>query len=282
MLADALERDAALRERVFGNLRMVLYGGAGLPQALYDRIQKMSIETTGEQIFFTTGYGATETTSGCMAIYFPTDQVGIGLPMPGLSLKLVPAPGRYEIRLRGSMVMSGYLADPEANRDIFDDEGFYRTGDTAQFHDPEDIGRGLKFAGRLAEDFKLASGTWVSAGRLRGQVIEALTPLVADVLICGERSSYLAVLAWPSAAGREKGAAIGPDLAGRLAAFNAGRGASERIERLALLAEPPSPDAHEVSDKGTINQRVALSRRAKDVLRLYAEPPDSATILPAS
>ena len=280
MLADALERDAELRERVFTKLRMVLYGGSGLPQALYDRIQRMSVETTGEQIFFTTGYGATETTSGCMAIYFPTEEVGIGLPMPGLSLKLVPAGGRYEVRLRGSMVMSGYVANPEANRGIFDDEGFYRTGDTAQFHDPDDIGKGLKFAGRLAEDFKLASGTWVSAGRLRAQLIEALAPLVADVLICGEGSAYLAVLAWPSPAGREMGTALPSQLALRLAAFNGGRGTSERVERLALLAEPPRVDAHEVSDKGTINQRVALARRGEDVERLYAEPPDPSTIRP--
>lgn len=281
MLADALERDAALRERVFGNLRMVLYGGAGLPQALYDRIQRMSVETTGEKIFFTTGYGATETTSGCMAIYFPTEEVGIGLPMPGLSLKLVPAGDRYEVRLRGSMVMSGYVANAEASRDIFDDEGFYRTGDTAQFHDPDDIGKGLKFAGRLAEDFKLASGTWVSGGRLRPQLVQALAPLVSDVLICGEGKAYLAVLAWPGPAGRELGEGLAPNLADRLAAFNAGRGRSERIERLALLAEPPRVHAHEVSDKGTINQRVALTRRVREVERLYADPPDSSTIFPA-
>ncbi len=282
MLADALERDAVLRERVFTKLRMVLYGGAGLPQALYDRIQKMSIETTGERIFFTTGYGATETTSGCMSIYFPTDDVGIGLPMPGLSLKLVPTGSRYEVRLRGPMVMSGYAENPEANRDIFDEEGFYRTGDTAQFHDEGDIAKGLKFAGRLAEDFKLASGTWVSAGRLRPQLLEALAPLVSDVLVCGETHAYVAILAWPSPAGREMGEGLAPQLAGRLAVFNAGRGTSERIERLTLLVEPPRADAHEVSDKGTINQRVALKRRAADVERLYADPSDPSTILPAS
>ena len=279
LLAEALERDAVLRERFFGNLRMVLYGGAGLPQALYDRLQGMSVETIGKRIFFTTGYGATETTSGCMSIYFPTEEVGIGLPMPGLALKLVPIGPRYEVRLRGQMVMKGYVSNPEANRDIFDDEGFYRTGDTAQFHDPSDIGKGLKFAGRLAEDFKLATGSWVSAGRLRTQLLEALAPLLSDVLVCGETNSYLALLAWPSAAGREAGAGLASQLAQRLAKFNQGRGASERIERLRLLDEPPSANAHEVSDKGTINQRVALERRSADVQLLYADPPDSATIL---
>lgn len=281
MLADALERDATLRRRVFGNLRLALYGGAGLPQPLYDRLQAMSIETTGKRVFFTTGYGATETTSGCMSIYFPTEEVGIGLPMPGLTLKLVPIGARYEVRLRGPMIMSGCLGAPEASRDIFDEEGFYRTGDTAQFHDPRDVGKGLKFAGRLSEDFKLASGTWVSAGRLRAQLIEVCTPLLQDLLVCGEMRAYVALLAWPSASGREA-ADLTCELAERVALFNAGRGASERIERLRLLTEPPSVDAHEVSDKGTINQRVALARRAADVERLYLEPPDPATILPAA
>jgi feruloyl-CoA synthase len=280
MLADALERDPELRQRFFGGVRLALYGGAGLPQALYDRLQQLAVDTVGQRIFFTTGYGATETASGCMAIYFPTEEVGIGLPMPGLTLKLVPTGARYEVRLRGAMITPGYLANPEANKDIFDDEGFYRTGDTAQLHDPKDIGKGLKFAGRLAEDFKLASGSWVSAGRLRAQLLEACAPLLAELLICGETRDYLAVLAWRSTAGLDVGNAIQQKLAERLCAFNAGRGASERIERLRLLDEPPSVDAHEVSDKGTINQRVALARRAADIALLYAATPDARVMLP--
>jgi feruloyl-CoA synthase len=269
MLAEALERDRELRERFFRGVRLALYGGAGLPQALYDRLQRMAVETIGERIFFTTGYGATETSSGCMAIYFPTEEVGIGLPMPGLTLKLVPDGARYEVRLRGPMITAGYLGSPETNKTIFDDEGFYRTGDAAQFHDPADIGKGLKFAGRLAEDFKLSSGTWAPAGRLRAQLLEAFAPLVSDLLICGENREYLAVLAWRSAAGREAGDALAAQIAERLAQFNVGRGASERIERFAVLDEPPSVDAHELSDKGTVNQRIALARRAADVERLY-------------
>lgn len=272
MLAEALERDAQLRERFFRGVRLALYGGAGLPQALYDRLQEMAVGTIGERIFFTTGYGATETSSGCMAIYFPSEEVGIGLPMPGLTLKLVPDGARYEVRLRGPMITPGYLANAAGNGAIFDDEGFYRTGDTAQFHDPADIGKGLKFAGRLAEDFKLSSGTWAPAGILRTKLLEAFAPLVSDLLVCGENREYLAVLAWRSASGREAGAALEQMLATRLAAFNARRGSSERIERFALLEEAPSIDAHEVSDKGTVNQRVALARRAADVERLYAQP----------
>jgi feruloyl-CoA synthase len=282
MLADALERDAELRRRFFGGVRLALYGGAGLPQALYDRLQNMAVATVGQRIFFTTGYGATETTSGCMAIYFPSEEVGIGLPMPGLTLKLVPDGERYEVRLRGPMITPGYVGNPQANKDIFDDEGFYRTGDAAQFHDPANVGRGLKFAGRMAEDFKLASGTWVSAGRLRALLLEACAPLLADLLICGELRNYLAVLAWRSSAGRELGESLAMLLAERLASFNAARGASERIERLCLLDDPPSVDAHEVSDKGTINQRVALARRAADVDCLYAAAPDKHVVLPQS
>ena len=270
MLADAIEKDDELRRRFFGNLRLALYGGAGLPQALYDRFQQLAVDTVSERIFFTTGYGATETSSGCMAIYFPTEEVGIGLPLPGLTLKLVPNADRYEVRLKGPMITPGYLGlSDEDNRKIFDDEGFYRTGDAAQLHDPNDLGKGLKFAGRLAEEFKLSSGTWVSAGRLRAQLIEALSPLVSDLLICGENRDRLAILAWPKAA---VDAALEADIAARLRSFNTGRGASERITNFSVLREPPSVDAHEVSDKGTINQRVALLRRAADVDRLYQQP----------
>jgi feruloyl-CoA synthase len=277
MLVEALEADAELRDRFFSKLRLALYGGAGLPQALYDRFQRLAVATIGERIFFTTGYGATETASGCMSIYFPTEEVGIGLPMPGMTLKLVPRGARYEVLVRGQIVTPGYLGNAEANRAIFDDEGFYRTGDTAQFHDPEDVGKGLKFAGRLAEEFKLATGTWVAAGRVRAEVLEATAPLLADVVVCGENLGYVALMAWPRPP-------VAPDLperlGARLAAYNAGRGLSERIERLLLLSEPPSADQHEVSDKGTINQRVTLARRARDVARLYEDPPASDIVLP--
>lgn len=278
MLADALERDDELRHRFFLNLRLALYGGAGLPQALYQRFQQLAIDTIGERIFFTTGYGATETSSGCMAIYFPTEEVGIGLPMPGLTVKLVPTGTRFEVRMRGPMITPGYLSNPDANRGIFDEEGFYRTGDTAQFHDPADVQQGLKFAGRLAEDFKLSTGTWVSAGRLRTEFLEAFAPLISDLLVCGEHRDRVAVLAWPKEGGS---APSSDDLSIRLSRFNQGRGSSERVDRMLLLREPPSVDHHEVSDKGTINQRVALARRAADVARLYGAPDGPDIISPA-
>jgi feruloyl-CoA synthase len=213
-----------------------------------------------------------------MSIYFPTEEVGIGLPMPGMTLKLVPNGPRYEVRIRGQIVTPGYLANEEVNRSICDEEGFYRTGDTAQLHDPADIQKGLRFAGRLAEDFKLGTGSWVAAGKLRAEFLEAFSPLIADVVVCGENLSFVALLAWPKVPPTPE---LEAELRARLQAFNAGRGQSERIERLRLLSEPPSADQHEVSDKGTINQRVALARRATDVECLYARTPGPGVLLPA-
>jgi feruloyl-CoA synthase len=277
MLADALDKDEELRRRFFGNLRLALYGGAGLPQALYDRFQQLAVDTVGERIFFTTGYGATETASGCMAIYFPTEEVGIGLPMPGLTLKLVPDGDRYEVRLKGPMITPGYLGHGEKNRTIFDEDGFWRTGDAAQLHDPADIGKGLKFAGRLAEEFKLSNGTWVAAGRLRASLVEAFAPLLGDFVICGENHERLTALTWPKTPVDDT---LRTELSRRLGVFNAGRGASERVEALMLLDEPPRADAHELSDKGTINQRVTLLRRAADVERLESGQHDPRIVRP--
>jgi feruloyl-CoA synthase len=278
MLADALDKDEELRRRFFGNLQLALYGGAGLPQALYDRFQQLAVDTVGERVFFTTGYGATETASGCMAIYFPTEEVGIGLPMPGLTLKLVPDGDRYEVRLKGPMITPGYLGHGEKNRTIFDEDGFWRTGDAAQLHDPADIGKGLKFAGRLAEEFKLSNGTWVAAGRLRASLVEAFAPLLGDFVICGENRERLTTLTWPKTPVDDT---LRTELSRRLGVFNVGRGASERVEALLLLDEPPRADAHELSDKGTINQRVTLLRRAADVERLESGQPDPRIVLPS-
>lgn len=289
MLADALEVDRDLREKFFSRMRLMLYGGAGLPRPLYERLQQLAVDTIGRRILFTTGYGATETTSGCMAIYFPTEDVGIGLPMPGLSVKMVPLGDRYELRMKGEMVSRGYLDMPAKNAEIFDDEGYFRIGDTARFCDASDVQKGLVFAGRLAEEFKLATGTWVSAGHLRALVVQACDPLLADALICGEGRNYLAVLAWPrlDACRKLAGAdstvapidvlahpAVREAISAGLRAHNARQPASStRIRRCRFLTEPPSVDRHEVSDKGTINQQLALRRRAADVERLYADPP---------
>lgn len=293
MLVEELEKDAALRQVFFSRLRLVLYGGAGLPQPLYERFQQLAADTIGRRIRFTTGYGSTETTSGCMVIYFDSEEVGIGLPMPGLSLKLVPFDHRYEVRLKGPMVTPGYLHGGTKNTEIFDEDGYFRMGDAAEFIEPGNIHAGLRFAGRLAEEFKLANGTWVAAGNVRAGVIHACAPLVADALICGLDRSYIAVLAWPNAAGiaqlagRDADAAI--DIAAdpvlrravceAIGAYNRENpGSSRRIRRFAFLDERPSPADHEISDKGTVNQAVALARRCNDVERLYAEPHDATII----
>ncbi|MDA5193841.1 AMP-binding protein [Govanella unica] len=277
MLADALERDDDLRRIFFSQLRLFLYGGAGLSQPLYDRLQRMAIESTGERIFFTTGYGATETTSGSMSIYYHSEEVGIGLPLPGTTVKLVPYGDRYEVRMKGDVVTPGYLNMPEKNAEIFDDEGFYKLGDAARFIDPDNLQRGFAFAGRLAEEFKLDTGTWVSGGVVRAEALKALDPLAREALVCGERRAYIALLIWPSEA------TIGDIPAfvrERLRSYNATHGQkSMRIERVMFLSEPPSVDAHEVSEKGSINQLLALQRRAADVERLYADHPDDSVIV---
>lgn len=294
MLADALERDSTLRKVFFSKLRLALYGGAGLPQALYDRFQRLAVQTIGKRIFFTTGYGATETSSGCLAIYFHTEEVGIGLPMPGLQVKLVPLEDRFEVRMKGQMITPGYLHVQAKPGEMFDEEGFFKIGDAAQFCEPGDIQQGLKFAGRLAEEFKLANGTWVSAGNLRAAVVEACSPLISDAVICGLNREYVAVLAWPNPnavtqlLGEEPGEvqawlsrpALREKITDALNAHNvAFPGSSTRIRRLALLSEPPSIDGHEISDKGTINQSVAQRRRAQDVETLYAASPDASVLV---
>lgn len=295
MLAEALEADRELREKFFSRMRLLLYGGAGLPRPLYERLQQLAVDTIGHRILFSTGYGATETTSGCMSIYFHTEEVGIGLPMPGLSLKMVPFGDRYELRMKGQMVCRGYLNMPETAAGIADEEGYFRIGDAARFHDPQDIHRGLVFAGRLAEEFKLATGTWVSAGLLRAQLVQRCDPLIAEALICGEGRDYVAALAWPRLDACCRLAGIDSSLASaevlshpavREAILQGLRSHNERhpasstsIRRLAFLPEPPSVDAHEVSDKGTINQALALRRRAADVGRLFADPPDPAVLV---
>lgn len=271
MLAAALEADESLRQAFFQNLRVLIYGGAALPQPLYDRLQAMAEATHGKRIFFSAGYGATETTSGCMSIYFPTDKVGIGLPMPGVVAKLVPDDDRYELRMKGPMVMKGYLNAPEANAAAFDDEGFYRMGDTVAFHDPADPAKGLYFTGRLAEEFKLNSGIFVRGGEIHDELLRLLSPMVLDLLVCGEGRDEVAILAWPGGAVSAEGAAL---VAERLAAYNSRNPASSRrIGRLAFLAEPPSIAGQEVSDKGTINQNAALRRRSAEVERLYSAQP---------
>lgn len=287
MLVEALQRDEVLRKVFFQDLRLMLYGGAGLPQPVMDALQSMAVESCGHRIMMTTGYGLTESASGCMAIYFPTDLVGIGLPMPGLQTKLVPLEdNRFEIRLRGPNVMQGYLNNPEANAAAFDEEGFFRTGDAARFHNAEIPEEGLAYAGRLNEEFKLSSGTWVRSGSVRAGLVAALSPAVSDVLLCGLNEPYLAALLVPNANGLSEIAGgdeadqqalmaspqVRDFLTERLALHNQKNpGNSTSIRRIAFMREAPNPQRHEISDKGTINQRIAAEHRSDEIAALYTE-----------
>ena len=275
LLVEALEADEDLRRTFFRDLRVLLYGGAGLPQPIYERLQSLAVATIGKRLMLISAYGSTETTSGCLAIHFETDKVGLGVPMPGVSVKLVPVDTRYEVRIAGPVVTPCYLRDPQRTAESRDEEGFYRMGDLAVFHDPERPEQGLAFAGRLAEEFKLGSGTWVSGGQLRAELLRQLAPLVDELVLCGEGYTSVAVLAWPNRASLERAGAAGlrGRIRERLAAHNAANpGASTSVRRLLLLQEPPNAGAHELSDKGTVNRSAVLKRRAADLERLYAEP----------
>jgi len=289
-LATAMEKDETLCRSFFRNLGLMAYGGARLPDDLYERMQRLAIRTTGERIVFYTGWGSTETAPTSTGTYWDTERVGlIGLPFPGVELKLVPVGGKYEVRVRGVNVTPGYFGRDDLTAAAFDEEQFYRIGDAAVFVDPQDPVQGLIFAGRVVEDFKLTTGTFVHVGALRTDAIAAATPVVQDALVAGQDRPYLGLLVWPNieACRRMIGdAAAVPEaivshpavidcLKTALNAHNATTGhvSSMRIARAMLMAEPPSIDGNELTDKGYINQRAGLERRAALVERLYSDPP---------
>src|SRR5262249_21210126 len=199
-LADAMERDPKLRDQFFSKLRYAGYGGATLSQDIYERFQALAIASTGQRIPLTTMYGATET-QGITVVHWLTERVGlIGLPLPGITLKLVPNGQKLEVRVKGPTVTPGYLNRPDLTEAAFDEEGFYKLGHVAYFVDPHEPAKGLVFDGRVTEDFKLSSGTWVSVGTLRADIVAAVSPLVQDCVIAGLDKEYIAVLAWPNLA----------------------------------------------------------------------------------
>jgi feruloyl-CoA synthase len=290
-----LRDDRALRENFFSRLKVLFYAGAGLQQYVWDELQQISIATTGERIIIVSSIGSTETAPLAIACNWDFDRPGnIGLPPPGLDLKLVPQDGKLEARLKGVNITPGYWRRPDLTADAFDNEGFYKIGDALKFVDPADPGKGLLFDGRLAEDFKLASGTWVSAGALRAQFVDHCAPLVRDAVIAGADRDDLAVLVFPDLEACRKLAGFAGDatpptvLAAptvreefrrRLTALaRRSTGGSTRICRLILMEEPPSLDAGEATDKGSINQRAVLTRRAALVEELYAKPASARVI----
>ena len=295
-LAAAMEKDDALCRSFFRNLTVMAYGGARLPDDLYDRMQALAVKTTGERIVFYTGWGSTETAPTATGTYWDTERVGlIGLPFPGVELKMVPCGSKYELRLRGVNVTPGYFRQPELTRKMFDDEGFYCIGDAGVFVDPDDPLAGIIFAGRVVEDFKLTTGTFVHVGSLRTDAIAAATPVVHDALVAGQDRPFIGLLAWPnlhacrqivgnSEASYEdviRHPEVIACLRRGLEAHNKASGgtSSLRVARAMLMVEPPSIDGNELTDKGYINQRAGLDRRAALVERLYADRPGEDVII---
>ena len=293
MLADAMEQDDELLEAFFKNMRSIGYGGATLSDDLYDRLQALSIKATGKRIPIVTMYGATET-QGITVVHWVVDRVGlIGLPLPGMTLKLVPNGAKLEVRVKGPSVMDGYLDMPEKNAESFDDEGYYKLGDAAIMVDENDPNKGIIFDGRVGEDFKLSSGTWVSVGTLRPDLVAACSPLVFDAVLTGQDKDFAGAMFWPSQATFESYVKqaegdmqqafirLNKELTEKVAAFNAKeKGSSRRIKRFLVMTEPPSIDAGEITDKGYVNQRAVTDRRAELVKGLYADPTGFGVIEP--
>jgi len=287
LLSDALESDSELREKFFSQVNLFFFAGAGLSQAAWDKLDRISLAHCGERIRVMSGLGMTETAPSCTFTTGPRIQAGyVGLPTPGCEMKLVAVDEKLEARFRGPHVMPGYWRAPEQTAEAFDAEGYYRTGDALRFAEPAHPEVGLMFDGRIAEDFKLSSGTFVSVGPLRAKIISAGAPYVMDVVLTGINRDDIGALIFPRLehccrlVGLEPDAAperifahpaVNAFLADLLRKVNVTAGGSaSRIAWAYLLIDPPSADRHEITDKGSINQRAVLQHRAGLVERLYA------------
>ncbi|MDE2574090.1 MAG: feruloyl-CoA synthase [Rhodospirillales bacterium] len=279
-----LEREPELARTFFSRVKMLFYAGAGLAQHVWDALERLAVATTGERIIMMTGLGATETAP--FAIVTRPDCTGsgiVGLPVPGVELKLLPNGGKLEVRLRGPNIMPGYWRMPEVTQASFDEEGYYRIGDALAFVDEADWQKGFRFDGRISEDFKLSTGTWVSVGPLRAQLVQHLAPYVRDVVIAGHDADEVCILmlpdlaacaaSCPGAADPLSDARLRDELRGRLVALaRASTGSSTRVVRAAFLRAGLSIDDGEITDKGSINQRAVLASRRALVERLYTRP----------
>jgi feruloyl-CoA synthase len=293
-LVPALEADPDFAGRFFSRLRLIFNAAAALPPALRERLAAVARRTTGHEVTLTGSWGATETAPAVTTAHYAfTDARCIGVPLPGAEVKLVPAEeDAYEIRVRGPNVTPGYVARPDLTGQAFDGEGFYRTGDAVAFADPDDLNAGLVFRGRIAEDFKLSTGTFVRVGAVRTALLSAI-PVLSDAVLAGENRDRVGALAWlnPAEARAVLGEQPEPDgelidheglrahLARALAGHNEAPGSSGRIERLLIMARPASLDDGEITDKGYINQRRVLARRTALVDMLYADPAPAGVIV---
>ena len=287
-MRDAMRSDKSLRETFFRDLDMVFYAGASLPQDVFKDLHDMAIEVRGSAPLITSSWGMTETAPAALFQHEPVDRSGIiGVPLTGVKVKLVPEEEeRFELRVAGPSIMTGYLNAPEKTAEAFDDEGYFLTGDAVAFVDPDDMNNGLKFAGRISEDFKLMTGIWVRATQMRLDALSALGPLAADVVVTGEGRSEVGMLILPGPGlpreampPAENGvlpvAKHGEAIAEALAKLNdKAAGASQIITRALVMSEPPSMADGEVTAKGNLNFNKLLQRRADVLDRLYndAEP----------
>ena len=290
LLAGELERDETLAERFFSRVRVLQYGGAALAQSTCDRIQAVARATVGEAISFASGYGATETGPTATNVHWPNLTMGLmGLPTPGTTVKLVPAQDRLEFRVQGPQVSPGYYRNEAATAASRDDEGFYRLGDAARPVDARRWELGLRFDGRLSENFKLSNGTFVNAGALRVAALSAIGGAAADAVVCGENEAMVGLLVFLNGpfcramgAGEPHHACdkVRAAVQEGLARYNAGSGGSSgRVARALLLDDAPHAASGEITDKGYINQALARGRRAGDVQRLFAETPDAEVLI---
>ena len=296
MLLPHLRADRALRERFFAKLKLFFYAAAGLTQRMFDELQALALESCGEELLWVTGMGATETAPFALC----TGRAGawsgfVGFPVPGVELKLAPEGEKLEARVRGPNVTPGYWRDAARTQAAYDAEGFYRMGDAVRFVDPSDPAKGLAFDGRLAEDFKLSSGTWVHVGPLRARIVAESAGLVEDAVIAGHDRGFVAALLFPNLARcRELCPDLG-DAAARAvlddprvrqrfrevlrAVADQSTGSSTLVARAALLEAPPSIDSRELTDKGSLSQKAVLESRSASVEALYAESPPAQVIV---
>ena len=285
MLMTYLENDEELARQVLGSLRGVFYAGAALPQSTWERLQKVATRVKGAPLWLTTSWGSTETAPAITSAHFPLEKAGcIGVPLPGLELKFVPSASKLELRVRGVSIFPGYRNAPELTQDAFDEEGFYKIGDAGQLVHPDKPEQGVQFDGRVAEDFKLTTGTWVSVGTLRLQMITALSPLAQDVVITGHDRTEIGALIFLSPTGQQlPRAELRQKIQAALQQLKRNATGSASCPTRALVLDgPPNVATGEITDKGYVNQRSVLSNRNDQVQRLYAEQPDEQVIVLAT
>ncbi|WP_417527547.1 feruloyl-CoA synthase [Marinomonas shanghaiensis] len=289
LLVKNLKADSELAEKFFARLQFTFFAAAGLAQHIWDDLDALAIQYTGKKIPMVTGLGCTETApSATFASVEESTSGVIGVPAPGVSIKLVPNEGKLEARVKAETVMPGYWRQPEMTAKAFDEEGYYCLGDAIAYLDENAPQRGFRFDGRVSEDFKLDSGTWVSAGTLRAKFISAFAPFVQDVVLCGTNRGYITALIFPDWAHCQAilphdlvetheeiiaHSAVRDAFKQKLAEFaKQSTGSSTVVERILLQAIPPSIDAHEITDKGSLNQRAVQAHREDQIALLYQEP----------